>query len=540
MKKLTKKNLILLGSNILNLVVLSVLTGIFAGITVTFYNLLMSVAEKTATGYYSLLISHPAFIPLLFLGLAIGSVLIGTVVRFVPMIRGSGIPQIEGAARGVVPFKWYVTLCAMFASSLACAFLGYGAGAEGPSIEIGGCMGSASSSLLKRNSMVRRMQIAGGASAGLAVAFNAPITGLFFSLEETFRSFSPQVFISASISVITALLTGNAIKPLVGMSTGCSLDGFVFNFAFDGEGMIFCLWAALASVTVAFMGVGFYRLMFYFKKLFKKITFLKGAGKYCIPFLFAGVFGLISIYSIGGGHSFIADLSTSGTGDFTNVERVFGLGLLASLLIIVVMRFFSGAMTMACGVPCGVFIPMLAMGAGMGAMLSVIFQKCGMSGMYSDYLVIICMAAFFTSIVKAPITGLVMIYELTGQFVNFVPAMLGIAIGLIVGRLSKTHAIYEKSLKSYVAEEKLYDRLKKVSLNLKIMADSLADGLTIRTIVWPTNGLVTQVLSADGKSSYAPNGKSVLSAGETITFECETDDEAELYKYLISIVGKQN
>ncbi len=148
---LLKKNLNLFWDNALNLFCMSVLTGLFAGVLVTFYNILMSIGEHTAEEYYGLLLQNPAFIPLLFAGLAAGAVVIGTLVRFVPTIRGSGIPQIEGAARGVVRMKWYVTMCSMFAASLACVFMGYPAGAEGPSLELGGCCGSATGTLLKRN-----------------------------------------------------------------------------------------------------------------------------------------------------------------------------------------------------------------------------------------------------------------------------------------------------------------------------------------------------------------------------------------------------
>ena len=114
-----KKNWKLFLDNALNLFCMSVITGLFAGVVVTLYNICMSLGEKTATNYYALLLQNPAFIPLLFVGLAAGAIVIGTVVRFVPMIRGSGIPQIEGAARGVIRFKWYVTMCSMFAASLA-------------------------------------------------------------------------------------------------------------------------------------------------------------------------------------------------------------------------------------------------------------------------------------------------------------------------------------------------------------------------------------------------------------------------------------
>ena len=249
----------------------------------------------------------------------------------------------------------------------------------------------------------------------------------------------------------------------------------------------------------------------------------------------AGAFGLITLYSLGGGHSFIDALSSGGSGEI----NVFGAGLIASLVIIVVIRFITATLTMGCGVPCGVFIPMLAIGAGLGAILAELFKLCGMDAVYSDYLIIICMAAFFTCIVKAPITGIVMVFELTGQFVNFLPALLGIGLGYLVGMAFKTEAIYEKNLEQYIADEKLYEKIKKVRLELKIKADSKADGSAVRKIVWPTNGLVVAVIKEDGTETVA-DGETVLRAGEGIIFECETDDEKELMDYMRSIVGKQD
>lgn len=531
------KNSILFWDNAFNLFALSIITGLFVGVIITFYNILMHLGEDAAEKLYALFVQNPVFIPLLFLGLAAGALVIGTAVRFVPMARGSGIPQIEGAARGVVRFKWYVTLCTMFAASLACVCIGYPAGAEGPSLEIGGSVGGGVTSVLKRNQMVKRLQIASGASAGFAVAFNAPITGMVFALEEAFRSFSAQMFICASISVVTALLTSNAIRPALGFGTGFSFNTFVFNeITFGGEDAIFFLWTALASVITALVGVGFYYFALLSRKVFKKITFLQNTGKFIIPFLIAGAFSLITAYAIGGGHGFIDDLGTNGTGHI-QVEQIFGCGVIATLIIVVVFRFITSAFSIGCGVPCGVFVPMLAIGAGLGAALSVLFQSAGMDGRYSDYLVIICMAVLFTCVVKAPITGIVMVFELTGQFANFLPALMGIAIGYLIGMLFKTEALYEKLLSLYIKDEKLHDKVKKIRVRVHVMPDSKADGAVVRNLIWPSNGLVVSLISEEGKN-IVPDGETVIRAGQTVVFECETDDKDELLGYLYALVGK--
>ncbi len=517
----------------INIVFLSVLTGIFAGVVVTFYTICTSYGEQYSRELYSLILQYPAFIPLLFVGLAAGAVVIGTLVRFVPMIRGSGIPQIEGACRGKFPFNWYVTMCSMFAASLACVFMGLAAGSEGPSIEIGGCVGEGTGRILRRSFMIRRLQIASGASAGFAVAFNAPVTGMIFALEEAFKSFSPMIFVSASVSVITALGVRTGIRLALGQSVGFAMEGFVFaqNMDVAGYGYV-----ALAALIVALAAVAFYYAVQGAKKMFSKITFLKGAGKFIIPFVLSGAFGLITVYAMGGGHNFIHSLATGGTGRIEGIS-VLGAGIIASLTIIVALRFILMALYMGCGVPCGVFIPMLAVGAGLGALLSSLFVQAGMDAAYTDYIVIICMSVFFTSFVRAPITGLFMVFELTGQFANLLPALLGVVIASLVAEVCRTEPGYEKNLHGFIRDEGFADREKPVRVTVTVRPRSLADGGRIKSIIWPSGGLVVAIRLPDG-TQVIPSGNTKLDAGQQLDFECRADDHDEVLDYLYGIVGR--
>lgn len=517
----------------INIVFLSVLTGIFAGVVVTFYTICTSYGEQYSRELYSLILQYPAFIPLLFVGLAAGAVVIGTLVRFVPMIRGSGIPQIEGACRGKFPFNWYVTMCSMFAASLACVFMGLAAGSEGPSIEIGGCVGEGTGRILRRSFMIRRLQIASGASAGFAVAFNAPVTGMIFALEEAFKSFSPMIFVSASVSVITALGVRTGIRLALGRSVGFAMEGFVFaqNMDVAGYGYV-----ALAALIVALAAVAFYYAVQGAKKMFSKITFLKGAGKFIIPFVLSGAFGLITVYAMGGGHNFIHSLATGGTGRIEGIS-VLGAGIIASLAIIVALRFILMALYMGCGVPCGVFIPMLAVGAGLGALLSSLFVQTGMDAAYTDYIVIICMSVFFTSFVRAPITGLFMVFELTGQFANLLPALLGVVIASLVAEVYRTEPGYEKNLHGFIRDEGFADREKPVRVTVTVRPRSLADGGRIKSIIWPSGGLVVAIRLPDG-TQVIPSGNTKLDAGQQLDFECRADDPDEVLDYLYGIVGR--
>lgn len=269
----------------------------FVGLVATVYAALDNLIEEFTRGYYSFFRNNPAFIPLLFLALATGGIVIGGAVRFFPMIRGNGIPVTEGAARGVIRYKWYQLLPAMFAASLFSVFMGLAAGGEGPSVAMGGACGYGVSNALRRNATVRRYQITGGACAGLAVASNAPLTGMAFAFEEAHKRFTPEVFTCAFSSVIVAVITRNLLAPLLGLSTGAAFSTFVFNANIHDP--LFYLFAFTAAVVCALSAVGFYYLLRLFKRLFCRLTFWKGTGKMAVPFLLAGVCGLITCGAIG-------------------------------------------------------------------------------------------------------------------------------------------------------------------------------------------------------------------------------------------------
>ena len=286
------------------IVAVGAVTGLFAGVVVTLYNRLASLAEEFSQGYYGFFRENPAFIPLLFLALFLGAVIIGGVQKFLPMVRGSGIPQTEGATRGLLRYKWYEVLTGMFAASLFTIFMGLSAGSEGPSIMIGGACGCGASDIFRRDALVRRYQITGGACAGLAVAFNAPLTGMAFAFEEAHKRFTPEVFACAFSSVVSAVVVRNLLGPLVGSPAGAAFSGFSFA-GIDGFNGMFLLYVLLAAVVCALAGVAFYYSVFQAKKLFRKLNFWKGWGSMLVPFLLAGAVGIISVYPLGGGHKFI-------------------------------------------------------------------------------------------------------------------------------------------------------------------------------------------------------------------------------------------
>lgn len=533
-------------NNGIQIVAVGALTGLFAGVIVTLYNALAKMCEHFASGtFYEFFRENPAFIPLLFLALFVGAIVIGGTLKFIPMIRGSGIPQTEGATRGLIRYKWYQVLPAMFACSLFTIFMGLSAGSEGPSIMIGGASGCGVSDILRRNATVRRYSITGGACAGLAVAFNAPLTGMAFAFEEAHKRFTPEVFVCAFSSVVFAILTRNLLGPCVNVKAEATFTTFVFDTAayVDYKFYGFVLFAALICALVA---VGFYFLLFLAKKLFAKVKFWKGMGKMLIPFLIGGAFALITVNVMGGGHDFISSLGSWEMVDgekvyrgfLAGVERVFSSPIWATLLIVFVLKLILTVLNLGAGVPCGIFIPMLAVGAGLGALLSLLCNVMGMPEAYSDLLVMVCMATFFTTVVKAPITGIVMVVELTWNFTFLLPAILGVAIGYLIGDLFRTEPLYDKLLDGILDERKGTENEPRfVTARLRVAEGSMAAGRTVRDVLWPAGARIA--LLEHGAKFFVPDGNSDLAVGDILTVVGETSDEEEFLELLTENVGEK-
>ncbi len=506
------------------IVAVGAITGVFAGLVVTLYNVVAEMTAEFARGYFGFFRDRPAFIPLLFLALLLGSVVIGGVLQFLPAVRGSGFPQAEGASRGLLRFRWYRELTGMFAASLFVVFMGLSAGVEGPSVFIGGMCGYGASKVTRRDPVVRRYQVTGGACAGLACAMNAPLTGIIFAYEEAHKRFTPEVFVCSFTSVVFAVVVRNLLLPLMGMDAGPFLAGFAF---FEDAGLLFCVYALATGFIVSLIGVAFYYLIFALRKVLRRIKPWHGVGKYAIPFLVAGAFGLISAYAMGGGSEFIRALSSSGEG-----VTLFGAPLWAAVLVVVLLKFLATALNLGAELPCCASIPMMAVGAGVGKLLSMLFVEAGMDPLLADGLVVLGMTTMFTTVVKAPVTGIIMTVELTWSFTFLLPAVLCSAVAYLVGDVLHTQPLYEKLLDDLL-EERVSETVK-VTARFRV---ELAAGRAVRDILWPFSAIVTEI--ARGETKLLPSGGTVLLAGDIITVEGTPEDSGEFLSELTSTVGKE-
>lgn len=342
--------------------------------------------------------------------------------RVEPHAEGSGIPRVEAVVEGRIAPGRPMILPVKYLGGLLSMGAGLALGREGPSVQMGGNIGIIAAHLTRRNSYDLRILVAAGAAAGLATAFNAPVAGGVFVLEELIRRFDPRstlatMLASASGFATAALVTGD-VAPLF-------LPAAVPPLAFH-EWWVVILAAALAGLA----GVGYNWLILHGLRLADAARLPLEAR----AALIGAVVGMVAFLSP----------TLVGGGDLLTDEALRGQGTILTVTAILAIRVVLGVISYAAGTPGGLFAPMLVVGSHVGLLVG--FAAVALAPDWAPHpasVALIGMAAFFTASVRAPLTGLVLASELTGVTNQFPALLLACAIALLVSLAMRATPIYD-------------------------------------------------------------------------------------------------
>ena len=501
------------------------LTGTFAGLVVLFYRVALQFADKWLGEILAFIGRNPLRIAGWFFVLILLAVLVGKMVKWEPMISGSGIPQVEGEITGKLTQNWRRVLPAKFLGGFLCLLGGLSLGREGPSIQLGAMAGQGISQALDRNKTEERHLMTCGASAGLAAAFHAPLAGMMFALEEIHKGFS----ISVLISVMTASVTADYIASYI-----IGLDP-VFQFQLEKVLPQDYYWLLLLlGVVVGLAGVFYNWAMLKAQELYKRTKRFQETGRLIAAFLTAGVLGLVMPSVLGSGHGLIVSLTE-------------GELLLKAAVLTLLVKFLFSAVSFGSGAPGGIFFPLLILGAFIGGIFAMAAGSLfGLDSVYINNFVLLAMAGFFTAVVRAPITGIILLFEMSGT----VSQMLSLAIvsvtAYIVATLLKSAPIYESLLERILEGQRQKETGQeenpedfgsqkraggqKVLLEFAVMSGSSAEGHSVKEIKWPDNCLLV-ALERDGKEQI-PKGRTILLAGDKLTVMTDERDAGYLHDKL--------
>ena len=355
---------------------------------------------------------------------ALGATLAALVVRWEPLSAGSGIQHVEAAYRGQVPPPAIRVLPAKFIGGLLAIGSGLVLGREGPTVHMGAAIGAqAGRRAGLPDTDVRMMQTALG-GAGLAVAFNAPIGGTMFTLEEVTRSFR----------IKTVLATVFAAATAVGCARLILGDHAEFQMGdFEEPNLAWLPLFAVFGLLTGCLGAAYNRLVLWFLDHVSAVRRIPGVAKASIIGAIIGAVMVIYPHAVGGGEE-LTQMLLGG-------ERL----LLMVIAGYLVLRLLAGPLSYSAPVVGGLFAPMLAVGALCGVLFVGVLNLVwpGDIAFLAIPMAVVGMASFFGATVRAPVTGVVLVIEMTASTAAIIPMLAATASAVLVAYLVGSPPIYD-------------------------------------------------------------------------------------------------
>lgn len=489
-----------------------ILVGLLAGIVVVMYRFVLEELLDMVLGLYTFLTHHIMLIPAWILVLVVIGWVTGQLGKKQPMISGSGIPQVKGILQSKLQINWWKALIAKFVGGTLCIGAGLSLGREGPSIQLGASVGQGVGRLLRKPKTEENMLITCGASAGLAAAFNAPIAGVIFALEEIHMNFSPLIMIAALAS---SLMADFVSKEFFGLSP-------VFHFSSIGTLPLTQYWhLIILGMIIGCAGIGFNKSIYYFQDLYKKINRLPAEWRPVLPLLLSAGLGFVLPEVLGGGNKLVNELTTAS----------FPLKL---LIILLVVKFLFTMFSYGSSAPGGIFLPMLVIGGLIGVIYTKIINGLmGESLLNEAVFLTVAMAGYFSASVKSPITGIILITEMTGSFNNLLSTGVVCLIAYMTAELFRSRPIYEVLLERFLRQatgEIKGAAAEKIIIEIPVHPGSALDGMFIKDFQWPANCLIVSIKR--GSDELIPTGDFGIKSGDYLTILTNEDRASKVRRIL--------
>lgn len=411
--------------------------GLGAGISISVFRYLLAGSEILRPVIYHNLREALAdgqwqWLALYILSFIIIAYLLKLIVAREPMCTGSGIPQIKGILQGDMSMRWFSVLWSKIIGGVLAIGVGMSLGREGPSVQIGACVGQGLSQTSRRTRFESRILMTAGAGAGLAAAFNAPLAGVIFGLEEMQKTISPALLLTG----ITASITAATVTEVVfGMSPVFSM-GYLLPLPLN----LFDVLVA-TGIVIGLLGRLFNIALAYSLNTYSRLG-LSGMKKPLVPLALAGILGFVLPEILGGGNLLVDSLVVT---DYT----------IGFLCLLFVGKFLFTMICFGSGVPGGIFLPMLVLGAAGGAVLAKLLVLAGLlPAMYYADIIVFGMAAYFSSVVKSPVTGSILILEMTGSFQHMLALLVVSLTAYVISDLTGGRPVYDELLDRALGKSK--------------------------------------------------------------------------------------
>lgn len=482
------------------------IVGIAAGLLGVAFQLSVRAAESAASWFGTLAKANhaPGILLSIVIASAVGGISAFLIRRYAPESGGSGIPHIKSALLHLRVIRPVRLLVAKFVGGLAALLVGMSLGREGPTVQMGASAGKLVGDMLRAPRRARSSLLAAGAGAGLAAAFNAPLAGFLFVMEELKREMSALTYgaalaACASAVAVTRYLIGERpsfVLPNPGIAPLSTLPLI-----------------ALLGIVAGAAGVLFNRtLLGLSSQRVKRLvpTYIYGAIAGALAF------GAILYYPeiAGGGHAV--------------AERLLA-GYYQGLALLAIASLFLGKLLLTCicygtGLPGGIFAPILVMGAfvgyGFGVVARIAFPHLAFS---PEGFATLGMASMLAGSVRAPLTGVVLIVEMTAEYGLLYPLLVSAFVASITAQALKDNPIYEALMERdlHLSGAEVHPEEEPILLELLVEPHSYMDGRRIKNLKLPVGAIVASL--ERGSRHIIPGGSTFLAAGDMLTVMIEGD-----------------
>lgn len=409
---------------LMGLALLSLVTGACAGLVVGCFRLALDGGDISRNALIVWAQQRPllGFVLVSATAAAATALAVWLVRRSGQPAGGSGIPHVEAVIEHEVPPAPLLLLPVKFVGGLLAIGAGLALGREGPGVQMGANLGSFWGKSFRLPDADRLALVAAGAGAGLATAFNAPIAGAVFVLEELVRRFDTRIAVAALGASSAAIA---AVRLLIGQEPDFTV--VTLPYARHWSGLPFAGLGVLAGLA----GVAYSKAILGSCAAADRFTRWQPEVRAALIGAMVGALAWFAPRMVGGG-------------DVLTQKMLTGNASLTILPLAFALRFFLGPVSYAAGAPGGLFAPMLVLGAQLGLAFGLLCQfVLADPGAPPVAFAVAGMAAFFTAVVRAPVTGIVLGIELTAAFNQLLPMLWACFTAMAVSTLLGTAPIYD-------------------------------------------------------------------------------------------------
>ncbi|MBT4375180.1 MAG: chloride channel protein [Nitrospina sp.] len=388
-----------------NMLILAALLGFLAGFASTFFRWMIEFFESifSIEGFSLAGIppqTYPFLLPLMPM---VGGFFIGLICKYFPnAVKENGVHKVMYAVAlndGKVR-KRTIASCAVTSSITIGS--GGSAGREGPTVQIGAAVGSTIGQLLHLSTDRMRVLVGCGAAAGIAASFNAPLAGVLFSLEIILGDFAIHTFSPIIIASVIGTVTGRALE-----GNEVTFNVPVHELVHPAEIIFYLILGILCGIVARL----FTFIYFYVQQIFEEKITIPGLYKPAIGGLIVGMISIFMPQILGNGYDVMEQALTG--------QMFWGLAFL-----LVFMKIMCTSITLGSGGMGGIFAPSLFIGAmlgtAFGSSIHFIFPTLSASaGTYS----VVGMGAVAGAVMQAPLTNILMLFELTNDYTLILPIM---------------------------------------------------------------------------------------------------------------------